>query len=279
MIRRFNKIGNREMYMNCAVVDVVPKGYHSKIKRDELELPELDIAKRDTQHANAVAQTALSAYPGLFVANLKGINNCVTKETQDVVFDAPGITVQFADGQSKSNKPSFGKGVCTGKGSKSAVSSSPNSSSPPPSSPGGNSPSQQSSPSGTVNCNDGQYHPSCYGGADAQTALSASSSTPSTPAQVKPAPQAQSQQQVQDIKTGGAPSPKVEQELNAYLKTLYGNSQSSKRSTCKKAVGPCKAPSRWIKRGQCTWLCARKGQASTNLTPQQKQIAQQLDSL
>jgi hypothetical protein len=292
-VGRFNKIGNREMYMNCAVVDVVPKGSNDnddKDKKRQLVIPEPDIEKRDTQHANAAAQKALSSYPGLFVANLKSINDCVTKETQDVIFDTPGKSVQFADGQKSSAKPSFGKGKCTGKGSKSAGSSSPNSSSPPPSSPGGDNgqwqPSEPSKLSDGTNCNDGQYHPACYGGPDAQKAITADStptakSTSLTPAQATAALNEQGQQQVSDVKTGGQPSPKVEEELDAYLKELYGN-KHSKRAACKKTSHrPCQAPSRWIKRGECTWRCERKGRASTiqKTTPKQKQIEQKLQSL
>jgi hypothetical protein len=199
------------MYMNCAVVDVVPKGSNDnddKDKKRQLVIPEPDIEKRDTQHANAAAQKALSSYPGLFVANLKSINDCVTKETQDVIFDTPGKSVQFADGQKSSAKPSFGKGKCTGKGSKSAGSSSPNSSSPPPSSPDGDNgqwqPSEPSKLSDGTNCNDGQYHPACYGGPDAQKAITADStptakSTSLTPAQATAALNEQGQQQVSDV--------------------------------------------------------------------------------
>jgi hypothetical protein len=291
--RRFNKIGNREMYMNCAVVKVVPKGYKDdgdKDKRGEPELSTLGIEKRDTQHANAAAQKALAPYPGLFVANLEGINDCVTKETQDVIFDTPGKSVQYADGQKSSAKASFDKGKCTGKGSKSAGSSSPDSSSPPPSSPGGDNgqwqPSSSSKQSDGTNCNDGQYHPACFGGADAQKVMTADSkptaeSKSSTPAQVKSAPKEQGQQQVTDVKTGGQPSSKVEKELDAYLKKLYGN-KHSKRAACKNTSHePCHAPSRWIKRGECTWRCERRGRASTihKTTPKQKQIEQKLSSL
>ncbi|KAF2741100.1 putative endoglucanase, partial [Polyplosphaeria fusca] len=60
----FNRVGNREMYMNCAVVNI--KG------------------------ARLDAQAALSRLPDLYVANLKGVNDCTTKETVDVIFGNPG---------------------------------------------------------------------------------------------------------------------------------------------------------------------------------------------
>ncbi|KAF2829651.1 hypothetical protein CC86DRAFT_435488, partial [Ophiobolus disseminans] len=76
----FNRLGNREMYQSCAVVDI--------------------ISTRDVAEANAAAQTALSSYPELFVANLAGVNDCVTKETVDVILDSPGADVDFAGGES-----------------------------------------------------------------------------------------------------------------------------------------------------------------------------------
>jgi hypothetical protein len=109
--RRFNKIGNREMYMNCAVVDVVPKG---SLRGGTTQPPTVNT--RDATRANAAAQAALSSYPPLFVANLKSVKDCITKETMDVVFDDPGKTVAFAHGENASAKPSFGSGQCTGRG-------------------------------------------------------------------------------------------------------------------------------------------------------------------
>jgi hypothetical protein len=274
------------MYMNCAVVNVVPKGSHEEAKRSELSV---GIEKKDVQRANAAAQAALSSYPELFVANLKSVNDCVTKESQDVIFDTPGKNVQFADGQSSSGKPSFGTKKCTGKGSKNAGSSSP------PSSPGQWTPSPPSNPGGdTTNCNDGQYHPACYGGPASQKPLSGSvaSAPAQAKAQVKAAPQAQGKQQVQDVKTGGKPPPQVEKELDTYLKSLYGNSRLSKRATCDNTnppTGGCSSPGRWVRKGECTWACERQGTTTmktststkkTTPTPTSaKEVEQNLKSL
>ncbi|KAH7382159.1 hypothetical protein BKA66DRAFT_418321, partial [Pyrenochaeta sp. MPI-SDFR-AT-0127] len=75
----FNNLGNREMYMNCAVVDIVPR----------------ENRKKSNKHP---AQAVLSSYPDLFVANLASINDCKTKETFDVVFGDPGNDVVFGAG-------------------------------------------------------------------------------------------------------------------------------------------------------------------------------------
>lgn len=263
---RFNKIGNREMYMNCAPINIVPKG--SKHLRDA---EPQSISPRDTTIANAAAQSALSSYPALFVANLASVNDCVTKETQDVIFDSPGNSVQYADGKSSGGKPSFGKGQCTGKGGKNAGSSSPSSSSPPPSSPGGSSsgdngqwkdPSSSKSSSKSPQCNDGQWHPECLPGGNGQKALSGSSS--SSEDEDESAKKAQSQDSVEDIKTGGQPSGDVEKDLQEYLSTLYDSSEKSKRTDCgsaKRSLHTCTFPNRWVKRSLCLWVCVRKGRS------------------
>jgi hypothetical protein len=218
------------MYMNCAVIEVVPKGTHSK----RLTAPQKKLGARDVARANVAAQSALASLPDLFVANLKAINNCVTTETTDVVFDAPGNDVAFADGKSRDAAASFAKHKCTGKGSKSAGTSSSSSSQPPsgPAPPGGSTSGnngqwnklQSSSESSKCDNSDGQWHPECDG---SQKAASGSTS-----AEAKPAQQATQQQPVQDIKTGKEPSAKVEQQLNAYLAGLYGGKvPSGKRDT------------------------------------------------
>ncbi|KAF1978212.1 putative endoglucanase, partial [Bimuria novae-zelandiae CBS 107.79] len=75
----FNRVGNREMYMNCAVVDLVGA------------------------ETSASRQAALARYPDMYVANLKGVNDCTTKETTDVIFDDPGDDVVYGDGLSASS--------------------------------------------------------------------------------------------------------------------------------------------------------------------------------
>ncbi|KAG5913835.1 hypothetical protein E4U42_000846 [Claviceps africana] len=104
----FNKLGNREMYMNCAVVDVAGGGGEKQKKKKK---------KRGTA-------AALAARPVMFVANVA--NGCSTVEGKDVMFPSPGPDVDL---QSKSPAPPSGQ--CG------AYSSPPPSSSPPggPSSP------------------------------------------------------------------------------------------------------------------------------------------------
>lgn len=71
-----NHEGNREFYMNCAVVDVEGRG---------------GVEKRD-------AAVALNSLPDLFVANLAGINSCTVPEGEDAVFPNPGTDVAYGGG-------------------------------------------------------------------------------------------------------------------------------------------------------------------------------------
>ncbi|KAG5659747.1 hypothetical protein KAF25_002306 [Fusarium avenaceum] len=63
----FNKIGNREMYMNCAAITV--------------------------KAATGTAKVALRNRPAMFVANVG--NGCGTTETKDVMFPNPGPNVSL----------------------------------------------------------------------------------------------------------------------------------------------------------------------------------------
>jgi hypothetical protein len=85
----FNKVGNREMYMNCAPVTLTS----SSTKRDLVE--------RD--------QAAFSALPDMFVANVG--NGCGTADSADLVFPNPGDSVDF-DGGSTSTATAAPTGSC-----------------------------------------------------------------------------------------------------------------------------------------------------------------------
>jgi hypothetical protein len=236
---RFNKVGNREMYMNCAVVDIVKRGTKTSRQARAQQL-----ATRDTAKANAVAQAALSSYPDLFVANLARINNCVAPETFDVVFDSPGRSITYGDNVSRSSKPSFGNGTCTGKGRTTAPTTAL-SVAPPPSGGasssgdngqwqggGANQHQSSTSDSGSVSSNDGQWHPDLYGGSKGSRQTSSKpQQAANQPQQAATPPQQPPQADSQPSYThadGQKPDPKVEKELNAYLASLYGGKVPSK---------------------------------------------------
>ncbi|PYI27569.1 hypothetical protein BP00DRAFT_18855 [Aspergillus indologenus CBS 114.80] len=73
----FNKVGNREMYMNCAQVTI------GGSKKREVAQQEI---------AGAVA--SYSSAPPMFIANINGPGGCTTTEGQDVNFPLPGSSVE-----------------------------------------------------------------------------------------------------------------------------------------------------------------------------------------
>ncbi|KAG5983530.1 hypothetical protein E4U55_007936 [Claviceps digitariae] len=123
----FNKVGNREMYMNCAVIDVQGGGGSGDKKQK----------KRGTA-------AALSKRPAMFVANVG--NGCGTADGKDVMFPDPGPEVDL---QSGSSAPPTGKCAAALSLSPPDTPAAPSapaapSSSPPPPSP--TPPSSSSSP-------------------------------------------------------------------------------------------------------------------------------------
>ncbi|TGO28275.1 hypothetical protein BPAE_0030g00140 [Botrytis paeoniae] len=86
----FNKVGNREMYMNCAPVTLT--GGSSKRS---------DLIARD--------QAAFSALPDMFTANIG--NGCSTADSKDVAFPNPGDSVEY-DGGSTATATAAPTGSC-----------------------------------------------------------------------------------------------------------------------------------------------------------------------
>lgn len=86
----FNRIGNREMYMNCAPVEILSKA-GSKMREEETSL-----SKR-------------ADFPEMFVAN---INGCSTTEGIDIRFPNPGDSVVYL-GEATNLQPS-GQPACVG---------------------------------------------------------------------------------------------------------------------------------------------------------------------
>ncbi|KAJ6050516.1 uncharacterized protein N7446_010625 [Penicillium canescens] len=84
----FNRLGNREMYMNCAPITVTTEA-----------------SSGDSVKSIAPSSTL----PAMFVAN---VNGCITKEGVDIRFPEPGEKVEFK-GQ-PSNLAPEGEPACTG---------------------------------------------------------------------------------------------------------------------------------------------------------------------
>ncbi|KAL4942755.1 hypothetical protein BDV06DRAFT_191455 [Aspergillus oleicola] len=80
----FNRIGNREMYMNCAPITITGG---SASKRSEEPAVEKEVA---------VIEKRAESYPPLFIAN---INGCKTPEPESIRFPNPGSEVESLNEQ------------------------------------------------------------------------------------------------------------------------------------------------------------------------------------
>jgi len=100
----FNKIGNREMYMNCAPITITS----GSSKRSE----DVEIEARNTTQLMERDQAAFSALPDMFVANIK--NGCGTQDSTDLLFPNPGDSVEQA-GQATSTALAKPTGASCGK--------------------------------------------------------------------------------------------------------------------------------------------------------------------
>ncbi|TVY81349.1 hypothetical protein LSUE1_G003738 [Lachnellula suecica] len=85
----FNKIGNREMYMNCAPVTIGAAS--SKRDNEDLEARNItQLMERDT--------AAFNALPNMFTANIG--NGCQTADSKDLIFPDAGDSVETLTGTS-----------------------------------------------------------------------------------------------------------------------------------------------------------------------------------
>ncbi|PYH43338.1 uncharacterized protein BP01DRAFT_358593 [Aspergillus saccharolyticus JOP 1030-1] len=150
----FNKVGNREMYMNCAQVTI------GGSKKREVAQQEI---------AGAVA--SFSSAPPMFIANINGPGGCTTIEGQDVNFPLPGSSVEGSGS---------GTGyTCTGSadflggshGTNSAVSSSSSSSSHALTSSGAGASSPSSSSSSSASSHSASKVASAFGSNTEHTVL------------------------------------------------------------------------------------------------------------
>ncbi|KAI1913908.1 hypothetical protein LOZ65_005741 [Ophidiomyces ophidiicola] len=80
----FNKVGNREMYMNCAHIIIIK-------------------AKKRRQNNHSV----FTSLPRIFIANIRGEKQCKTKEGADIKFPELGLDVEYGSDGHKTLKPGF----------------------------------------------------------------------------------------------------------------------------------------------------------------------------
>ena len=81
----FNKVGNREMYMNCASIRVTAASSKRETSLNETQ----DYA------APELSERATASFPAMFVANIP-VSDCTTAQGADVKFPNPGASVESA---------------------------------------------------------------------------------------------------------------------------------------------------------------------------------------
>ena len=81
----FNKVGNREMYMNCASIKVTGAANKREASLNETQ----EYAYPD------ISERATPSFPDMFVANIPA-TDCTTAQGSDVKFPDPGASVEMA---------------------------------------------------------------------------------------------------------------------------------------------------------------------------------------
>lgn len=84
-----NKIGNREFYMDCAVVQIEPSSEGQQRRQESYD--------------------SIDSLPGIWKADLQSVNDCATNEGESPVYPHPGSDVEYDDGMDSSSPPSPGE--------------------------------------------------------------------------------------------------------------------------------------------------------------------------
>lgn len=84
-----NKIGNREFYMDCAVVQIAGEAGGQRKRQSLFD--------------------SMDSLPGIWKADLQSITSCTTTEGENPVYPNPGPDVEYGDGMNSSSPPSPGE--------------------------------------------------------------------------------------------------------------------------------------------------------------------------
>ncbi|KAL9134707.1 MAG: hypothetical protein Q9175_004108 [Cornicularia normoerica] len=110
----FNKVGNREMYMNCASIKVTGGSSKRDTSLNETDFAIPELSGRDTP-----------SFPAMFVANIP-TTDCLTADSKDVQFPDPGTSVE-KDGVASDLGPPTGPKCGGSSGSSSGAPAGPSS--------------------------------------------------------------------------------------------------------------------------------------------------------
>jgi hypothetical protein len=173
----FNRIGNREMYMNCAPVTVQAGASARKVRGVE--------NRRSLNTTPAKRAT----FPAMFVANLASINSCGTTEGTDVTFPDPGAIVRQNSAGPFLPPTGSGCGVAAGNGATGGSGSSPAPAASSASSPTATAPASSGAPGIFFpSPNQSASPPSASSNPAAQAPVASPSSTPTASAPASSAP-------------------------------------------------------------------------------------------
>ncbi|TVY14501.1 hypothetical protein LARI1_G006710 [Lachnellula arida] len=273
----FNKVGNREMYMNCAPVTITG----ASAKRDEEALEGRNVTQLVQRD-----QAAFNALPNMFVANVFGLGvGCQTAQDTDTVFPNPGDSVESLGGSTKSAagppiscsaaaaaaSGGSGSGSATGASSAPAATtsaavagSSPAASAPVAgSSPVASAPAASSAPAGGVFA--GQPGASSAGSAAPSVAPSASSAAGAAPS-VAPS----SASQAAPAASGAAASQASSASAPASTGTTGSGSAMAANTACSpEGTWNCIGGTQYQQCASGVWSAAQPVAGGTTCTPGQ----------
>ncbi|KAL9598275.1 MAG: hypothetical protein Q9219_004576 [cf. Caloplaca sp. 3 TL-2023] len=124
----FNKIGNREMYMNCAPITVTGGSKKRDVDHNCHNSTETYNNATETYASDEVFDKRDATFPEMFKANIPA-SDCTTPESKDIAFPNPGASVEKSGDAASMGQPTGPKCGAASSGSSGSSSGSSGSSS------------------------------------------------------------------------------------------------------------------------------------------------------